>query len=57
MKEFEDETNIVRQIANQKEEYLGMKLREAEEENNRLRKNVEIKDKIIDDITEKIQLL
>ena len=34
-----------------------MKLREAEEENNRLRKNVEIKDKIIDDITEKIQLL
>ena len=51
MKEFEDETNIVRQIANQKEEYLGMKLRETEEENIRLRKNVEIKEKIIDDIT------
>ena len=51
MKEFEDETNIVRQIANQKEEYLGMKLRETEEENIKLRKNVEIKEKIIDDIT------
>ena len=51
MKEFEDETKIVRQVANQKEEYLGMKLRETEEENVRLRKNVEIKDKIIDDIT------
>ena len=41
----------MRQIANQKEEYLGMKLRETEEENIRLRKNVEIKEKIIDDIT------
>ena len=57
VRELEEERDKVKQGALEREEYLQMRLREMDEQNTKLKKVLEVKESIIDEITGKIQLL
>ena len=57
IKELEDVARTNKMEAQKNQDFFKARMKEVEDENTKLRKVVEIKQNIIDDITQKIQLL